>query len=145
MATQKFQIAGVGGQQGFALYGEKANLEFFFGAMTAVAVGGPVDKQVTVKAHQRELYPGAVTKVNVPSTSREYTVEPTRRSGTGLPGRSIRVVGDRGLPGEENRAFTLDGDWNEFCAWARGKALMALRLYNNTGAWVECDAKGGTP
>jgi hypothetical protein len=141
MAVHKFTVAGVTGQQGFDLYAEPANLNYFLKTpLTPVAASGPVDKQVQVKAHQRRQYPGDTTLSNIPMTMREFTVEPSKRSGTGLPGRTITLVSEPGLPAEERRSFTLKGDWNEFCAWLRSQARYYLRAYNSTGAWVEIPA-----
>jgi hypothetical protein len=135
MAIQKFTIPAAGGRKAFTLYAELANINYFLKTpLTPDQAAGVTVKQVTVKAHQRQQYPGDTSLSNVPSTSRELLVDPTRRSGNGLPGRTIVLVADAGLPGEERRQFTLKGNWVDFHAWLMGKAKFAINAYNNTGA-----------
>jgi hypothetical protein len=136
MAIRKFTIPAAGGRKEFAIFGEMANINFFLKTpLTPDQAQAATVKQVTVKAHTRRRYPGDPAPVNVSTAAREYLVDPTRRSGNGLPGRTIVLVSDKGLPGEERRAFTLQGNWVDFHAWLLGKVKMEVRAYNNTGAW----------
>jgi hypothetical protein len=146
MGLERFTVAGVGGQQGFRLYAEPANINYFLKtALTPDAAAGPVDKQSIVKAHSRRQGPGDATPIGVSASSREWTLDASKRWGSGLPGRSIVLVGDMGLPGEERRQFTLHGDWNEFCAWLGSRAGMEIVAYNHTGAHVTIPAATAGP
>jgi hypothetical protein len=110
-----------------------------------VTDAGVTNKQVLAKAYQRRQYPGDTTLINMPATSREVLIDPSRKSGNGLPGRSIRLVGDMGLPGEESRQFTLVGRWVDFHAWLATKAKMEIHAYNNTGARYTIPAAAAGP
>jgi hypothetical protein len=136
MAVQKFTIPAAGGRSEFAIYGELANINFFLKTpLTADSAQAATVSQVTVKAHTRRRYPGDPAPINVSSAAREFLVDPTRRSGNGLPGRTIVLVADEGSPWEERRAFTLKGNWVDFHAWLLGKAKMEIKAINNSGAW----------
>ena len=144
MAIQKFTIPAAGGRNAFTLYGEQANLAFFFtGPLTPDTAGGVTNYQVTRKAHTRRQYPGDATPINVGGSAAEFLKDPSRRSGTALPGRSIVIVGDQGLPGEERRQFTLKGRWVDFHAWAALNAKMQIQAFNNTGARYTIDKPAG--
>lgn len=141
MGLEKFVIPADGTRGKLTIYAEPANLNYFLKTpLTSTADAGVSNKQVAVKAHQRRQYPGDQTQINVPASQREFMVDPSRRSGAALPGRSIVLVGDYGLPGEEKRQFTLVGRWVDFHAWLATKAKMQIRAYNNTGAWNVVDA-----
>jgi hypothetical protein len=144
--TVTVQIAAAGGRKAFTIYAPfLENLNYFLKTpITAADLPAVTNKQVTVKAHQRRQYPGDTALSNVPSSGREVLVDPGRRSGNGLPGRSIVLVGDRGLPGEERRAFTLKGRWIDFHAWLGTNAKMEILAINNTGAAYTVRA-AGTP
>jgi hypothetical protein len=143
MASVKVTIPAAGGRKEFSLFGELTNMNYFLKTpVTADASQGPSVKQVTVKPHTRRRYPGDPAPINVSGAQREFLVDPTRRSGSGLPGRTITLVSDYGLPNEERRSFTLYGNWVDFHAWLIGKAKYALRAYNNSGAWSSIDATG---
>jgi hypothetical protein len=135
MAIKKFTIPAAGSRKAFTLYAEMANINYFLKTpLTPDQAAGVTVKRVTVKAHQRQQYPGDVNLSNVPSVSREVLVDPTRRSGNGLPGRTIVLVADAGFPLEERRQFTLKGNWLDFHAWLMSKAKFQINAYNHTGA-----------
>jgi hypothetical protein len=144
--TLPIHVAAAGGRQAFVIYTPYLeNINFFLKtALTADAIPSVINKQVTVKAHQRRQYPGDTALSNVPSSSREFLVDPAARSGNGLPGRSIVLVADAGLPGEERRTFTLKGRWVDFHAWLVTNAKMEINAYNNTGRKYTIEA-AGTP
>lgn len=146
MAIQKFVIPAAGGRNAFTIYGELANINHFLKTpLTAAAAGNFTNKQVAVKAHQRRQYPSDTALSNIPATSREVLVDPTRKSGSGLPGRTVVLVGDAGLPGEERRAFTLKGRWVDFHAWLVSNASMQIHAYNNSGARTTIPAAAAGP
>ena len=99
-----------------------------------------MNKQTTVKAHTRRQYPGDSTPINVATSGRQFMVDPGRKSGNALPGKSFRVVGDAGLPGEENRQFTYQGRWEDVHSLFVGDAAMQVFLYSPTGTRYVVDA-----
>ena len=124
MAIAKHLINVAAGKS-ITIYGETANINYFLKtSLTPVTDAGVTNKQVLAKAYQRRQYPGDTTLINMPATAREVLIDPSRKSGNGLPGRSIRLVADAGLPGEESRKFTLVGRWVDFHAWLATKAKM---------------------
>ena len=134
--TIRVDIPAAGGREAFTIFTPYLeNLNFYLKTnLTAADLGDPVNKQVAVKAHTRRQYPGDASQINVAGASREFVVDPTRRSGNGLPGRSIMMVMDAGLPGEERRTFTLKGRWVDFHAWMTTNAKAQVDIINNTGA-----------
>lgn len=133
MTILAFPITAPGGGK-FTLYGEKSNIEYFIKTTITSAVdAGVTNKQVSVKASSRQQYPGDATTINMPATSREVLIDPTAKSGNALPGRSITLVGDPGMPGEERRTFTLKGRWIDFHAWLSANAKMMTYAYNSSG------------
>ena len=141
MAIRKIVIPAAGGREAFTLYAELANINFFIKApLTPTDVQNFSNKSVAVKAHTRRRFPGDPAPINVSATSREFLVDPTRRSGNALPGREVVLVSDAGFPGEERRTFTLKGRWVDFHAWLVANAKMQIHAYNHTGAWSTIDA-----
>ena len=144
MAISKIIVPAADGRQKFTLYAELANINYFIKTpLTASDVASFTNKQVDVKAHTRRRYPGDPSPINVSASRREFLVDPTRKSGTGLPGREVVLVADAGLPGEERRAFTLKGRWVDFHAWLVANAKMQIVAYNNTGANSTIPAASG--
>lgn len=135
MTIQKHVVAGIGGRKGFTIYGETANINYFLKTpLQPETAANATNKQVAVKAFQRRQYPGDTTLINVPATQREVLVDPTRKSGNGLPGRSVVLVGDPGMPNEERRQFTLVGRWVDFHAYLVANVKMEVFAINSTGA-----------
>ena len=145
MAIAKHLINVAAGKS-ITIYGETANINYFLKTpLTPVTDAGVTNKQVLAKAYQRRQYPGDTTLINMPATAREVLIDPSRKSGNGLPGRSIRLVADAGLPGEESRQFTLVGRWVDFHAWLATKAKMQIHAYNNSGARYTVPAAAAGP
>jgi hypothetical protein len=143
---QKFTVPAAAGRQEFALYAIKENINYFIKtALTPDADAGTSNKQVIVKAHSRRQGPGDARDINVAGSNREVLIDPTRKSGTALPGRSIVLVADAGLPGEERRQFTLSGRWIDFHAWLTGIAATEIYAYNHRGTRYTIEAAGTTP
>ena len=146
MAIQKFTIPAASGRNAFVIYAEKANINFFIKTpLTDSDAGTFSNKQVAVKAYQRRQYPGDTALSNVPATYKEILVDPTRKSGNGLPGRSVVLLADAGLPGEERRQFTVKGRWVDFHAWLVTNAKMQIHAFNNTGARSTIPAAAAGP
>lgn len=134
--TIRVDIAAAGGRQAFRIYTPYLeNLNYFLKTpISAADLGDPVDKQVSVKAHSRRQYPGDTSQISVSGASREFVYDPTRRSGNGLPGRTITLIRNAGQETEERRSFTLKGRWVDFHAWITSHAASALSAINHTGA-----------
>lgn len=133
MAIQKFTITGTD----TAIWAEPANLNYFLKTpLTPDTAGGVVNKQSAVKAHTRRRYPGDPNPINVSASAREYMVDPGAKFSRGLPGKPFRVVGDAGLPGEEIRQFTYQGDWMDVHSLFVGDAKMQVHLYSGRGRYI---------
>ena len=140
MAIQKFTIGG----SDTAIWAEPDNLNYFLQTpLTPDAATGVINKQAVVKAHQRRRYPGDPNPINVSSHSRSFMIDPGAKYSRGLPGKPFRVVSDAGLPGEENRQFTFQGDWADVHALFTGDAAMQVYLYSGRGRYTV--AAAGTP
>ena len=124
-----------------AIWGEPTNINYFLKTdlVPDTAAGRTISNQ-TVRAHTRRQYPGDSTPINVSSHGRQMLVDPGRKSGNALPGYSFRVVGDAGLPGEENRQFTYDGRWEDVVNHFISDAAMQVHLYSRSGARYVVDA-----
>lgn len=143
---QKFVVPAAGGRNAFTIYSVEGNINYFLkSALTPAEVAGPTNKQVEVKAHSRRQGPGDARDINVAGSKREVLIDPTRKSGSALPGRSIVLLADAGMPNEERRQFTLQGRWVDFSAWLRGNAKMAIKAYNHRGTRYTIPAAGPTP
>lgn len=113
------------------IYGETANINYFInGDLEPDTIDGPVDAQVSVGSSTRRQYPGDATTINVSSTAREFVKDPSRRSGSALPGKSFIL---KEIDGPQKRQFTFKGDLMDLHAFMRAEAAMDLYLYNHTG------------
>jgi len=140
MAIERFSLSGTD----TAIYAEPDNLNYFLNTpLTPDTAAGAVNKQSAVKSHPRRRYPNAPTSSSVSATVRTYLSDPGRRTGNALPGNSFRVVGDAGLPAEENRQFTFSGNWLDVHALFVGDAQMQVYLYSPSGTRYSVD--GATP
>ena len=140
MAIEKFTI----GSSDTAIWAEADNLNYFLKTpLTPDAATGVTNKQSAVKAHTRRRYPGDPNPINVSSHQRSFMVDPGAKYSRGLPGKPFRVVGDPGMPGEENRQFTFQGDWADVHAMFVADAKMLVFLYSGRGRYTV--AAAGTP
>lgn len=131
MAILPHSITLPGGGE-ITIYGETANINYFInGDLEADTVDGPVDAQVSVSSSTRRQYPGDATTINVSGSQREFVKDPSRSSGSALPGRSFIL---KEIDGPEKRQFTFKGDLMDLHAFMRAEAAMDLYLYNHTGA-----------
>jgi hypothetical protein len=122
--------------QPVTIYGESANINYFLNNdLTPDTVDGVTNGQVTVSAHTRQQYPDDASPSNVTGSSREFLIDPSRKSGSGLPGKSFVLVG-MNETGEvtEKRQFTYKGRWIDLHAFLAAEAGMDMFAYNNTGA-----------
>ena len=140
MTIQKFTV----GTSDTSIWAEAANLNYFLKTpLVPDAATGVVNKQSAVKAHSRRRYPGDPNPINVSSHQRSFMVDPGAKFSRGLPGKPFRVVGDPGMPGEEIRQFTFQGDWADVHAMFVADAKMLVQLYSGRGRYTV--AAAGTP
>lgn len=124
-----------------AIWGEPANINFFLNTdLVPDTAAGRTQSNQTVRSHTRRQYPGDTTPINVSSHGRTMLVDPGRKSGNALPGDSFRVVSDAGLPGMENRQFTLQGRWEDLVNLFVAEAAMQVHLYSPSGTRYVVDA-----
>lgn len=134
MAIERITIPAAAGRNEFRIYAELPNINHFLKtALTSDVAAGVSNKQVTVKATTRRQYPADPTPFNVPGTAREVLIDPSRKSGNGLPGRNFRLVMDAGTAGEENRQFTYVGRFIDLHAWLRTQAKAEIHLFGPNG------------
>lgn len=118
------------------IYAEPANINYFInGDLEPDTTDGVTTGQASVSAHSRQQYPGDSTTVGVSSSQREFLVDPSRKSGNGLPGKNFVLVA-LGEEGEvlEKRQFTYKGRWLDLHAFLAAEAAFPLFAYNSTGA-----------
>jgi hypothetical protein len=122
--------------QPVTIYGETANINYFLnGNLEPDTADGATNQQVSVSSHTRKQYPGDPTPINVSGSQREFLVDPTRKSGNALPGKSFVLVAF-GEDGEqlEKRQFTYTGRWIDLHTFLAAEANYQMFAYNNTGA-----------
>ena len=125
MSAQKFSLENTD----TAIWAEPANLNYFLTTpLTPDSAAGVSNKTSTVKQHTRRQYKGDITTSTVSTHSREFMVDPGRKSGSALPGSPF-VVTD----GTEKRTFRLVGDFMDVHALFLGDAKSDLDLYSPTG------------
>ena len=146
MATQRHTIPAASGRKPLRIYAETPNINYFIKTpLTPDVEDGASNKQVQVKATTVRQYPGDGTTFNRPGSVREVLIDPSRKSGNGLPGRSFTLTADAGLPGEEKRQFTYAGRFIDLHSWLTGTAKMQIHLHSSTGARYTIKAAGTTP
>ena len=122
--------------QPVTIYGETANINYFLqNDLDPDDADGVTNGQVSVSSHTRQQYPGDATAMNVTGSSREFLIDPTRKSGNGLPGKSFVLVA-LNAQGEvtEKRQFTYKGRWLDLHAFLSAEAAFNMFAFNNTGA-----------
>jgi len=120
----------------FTIYAEPANINYFLNnALDADTVDGPSNGQVNVAAHTRQSYPGDPSPQQVASSQREYLIDPSRKSGNALPGKTfvLAQVGEDGAIAEK-RTFTYKGRWLDLHSFLGAEAKYDMYAYNHTGA-----------
>lgn len=128
----------VPGGQPCTIYGETANINYFLAnALEPDTTSGPTNEQTAVAGSSRRQYPGDNTLISVSAATREFLIDPTRKSGSALPGRSF-VLKERG-GAAELRQFTFKGRLMDLHAFLRAEAGRDFFLYGNTGARYTID------
>lgn len=134
MATVPFVVAPLGGEQ-VTIYAEPDNLNWFLSLpLDPDTADNPSTETASVPSHTRRSYPGDATPVNVSGSQRTFLKDPTRRSGSALPGRSFILQATNGSNVTEKRQFTFKGRMQDLHGYLRENAAFDTFLYMNTGA-----------
>lgn len=140
MATIGHTVAVAGGGD-VTIYAETANINYFLTTpLTADATEGPTNSAAQVAGSSRRQYPGDNTTISVSAATREFLVDPSRKSGNALPGRNFALK-ERGGAGEF-RSFTFKGRMMDLHAFLSGEASKDVFLYGPSGARYTIDAAG---
>ena len=120
------------------IYAETDNINYFLSAdLTPDTAEGPANFSTGVAGGSRRQYPGDSTTISVAGSTREFLVDPTRKSSNALPGKSF-VLLERGGSGEK-RQFTFKGRLMDLHSFLRAQAGKSFYLYGNTGARYTID------
>jgi len=72
----------VAGGGDVTIYAETANINYFLGTpLTADTTDGPTNSAAQVAGSTRRQYPGDNTTISVSAATREFLVDPSRKSG----------------------------------------------------------------
>ena len=122
-----------------AIWAETDNLNYFVTAeITPDSVGSVTNETTDVAASSRRQYPGDESPVAVKGGPRVYMVDPGRKSGSAIPGKSFRVS-----DGTENRMMRYTGTWTDVHAYFTGNVPNETSLYSPTGTRYVIAASGG--
>ena len=138
MATTGHTVAVAGGND-VTIYAETANINYFLTTpLTADTTEGPTNSAAQVAGSTRRQYPGDSTTISVSAATREFLVDPSRKSGNALPGRNFAMK-ERGGAGEF-RSFTFKGRMMDLHAFLSGEVSKDVFLYGPSGARYTIDA-----
>lgn len=115
------------------IYAEPANINYFVDGLTPDAQQGPSNIQVNAGGGSRRKYPGGPS-VSYSGTSREVLVDPSRSSGSALPGKPFVLREHGNEEYNEKRQFTFVGRVIDLHAYLRQNASVPCFLHTNTGA-----------
>lgn len=120
------------------IYAETANINYFLGTpLTADTTDGPTNSAAQVAGSSRRQYPGDNTTISVSAATREFLVDPSRKSGNALPGRNFALKERGGAA--EFRSFTFKGRMMDLHAFLSGNASKNVFLYGPSGARYTID------
>ena len=124
MAIEKHTI---NEQQGTAIWGETANLQYFLTTtIEADTVGGVETRTKNIPKRSVRRYVGDPNPYSIePVTGARYVYDPGRRGGGGTPGKEM-ILDD----GVERRSFTYVGSWVDVHAFLLGDVKMPLTAYS---------------
>ena len=121
------------------IYAETANINYFLGTpLTADTTDGPTNSAAQVAGSSRRQYPGDNTTISVSAATREFLVDPSRKSGNALPGRNFALKERGGAA--EFRSFTFKGRMMDLHAFLSGNTSKNVFLYGPSGARYTIDA-----
>jgi len=140
MAIDSFTFQVPGGNE-CTIYGEEANINYFLAnALDPDVVSGPTNQTASVGASTRRQYPGDTSTISVSGSTREFLKDPSRSTGSALPGKSF-VLAERTANGiGERRQFTFKGRIIDLHAFLRAEAGKDMWFYSNTGAKYKINA-----
>lgn len=124
------------GGQPLVIYAETDNINYFVnGTLEPDAVSGPTNDQVSVSGGSRRQYPGDASTINVGGSSREFLKDPSRRSGSALPGKNfiLKQIPETPSDPAELRQFTYKGRLIDLHAFLSAEAAFPMYLYSNRG------------
>jgi hypothetical protein len=128
----------VAGGGDVTIYAETANINYFLGdPLTADTTSGPTNSAAQVAGSTRRQYPGDNATISVSAATREFLVDPSRKSGNALPGRNFALK-ERGGAGEF-RSFTFKGRMMDLHAFLSGEVNKNVFLYGPSGARYTID------
>lgn len=120
--------------QPLTIYGETANINYFLsGNLDPDTVGGAMDKVVSAPAGSRRRYPGAPA-ISYSGSTREIVVDPSRRSGNALPGKTFILKEFGNQAGNEQRQFTFRGRMIDLHGFLSASSGRPFYLYGPSGA-----------
>lgn len=129
----------VAGGNDVTIYAETTNINYFLGTpLTADSTAGPTNSAAQVASSSRRQYPTDSTTISVSAATREFLVDPSRKSGRALPGRNFALK-ERGGAGEF-RSFTFKGRMMDLHAFLSGGVSKNVFLYGPSGARYTIDA-----
>ena len=129
-----YEIPDQGGIRGGDLYDVHDNLTYFADVTSLVEKSSTaVDKTVNVKASSAQRWMRDPAPFQRTAFSYERSYGGGRNKGA-LPGYTITLVSDAGLPGEERRQFQYTGTLSAFDAWLTTTAKMLIDVYGPSGS-----------
>lgn len=121
------------------IYAETANINYFLDTpLTADTTDGPTNSAAQVAGSSRRQYPGDNTTISVSAATREFLVDPSRKSGNALPGRNFALKERGGAA--EFRSFTFKGRMMDLHAFLSENTSKNVFLYGPSGARYTIDA-----
>jgi hypothetical protein len=134
MAISSFTFQVPSGQP-CTIYGEAANINYFLANdLDPDEIDGATNISVSAGSTTRRQYPDDPTPSNVAASTREVLKDPSRRSGSALPGKSFMLVERPASGPGEKRQFTFKGRLIDLHAFLSAEAGKNLYLFSNTGA-----------
>jgi hypothetical protein len=132
--THIWEIPDASSMRGGDLYDTYGNLDFFADTTGLTdKTASPSDKAITVKSHTRSRFMGDVAPFSVGATSYTRSYGLGQKKGA-LPGYTIILVADAGLPGEEKRQFQYTGTLSALNAWLKTTAKMQVDVFGPSGS-----------
>lgn len=138
MAITGHTVAVSGGNP-ITIYAETANINYFLDIeLDPDAVDGPTNSAAQVAGSTRRQFPGDSSTISVSAATREFLVDPSRKSGNALPGRNF-ALRERG-GAAEFRTFTFKGRMLDLHAFLSAIVSRNVFLYGPSGARYTIDA-----
>ena len=138
-----YVIPDQGSMTGGDFYDRYGNLEYFadVAGLTDKTQTG-ADKLINVKAHTR----GSFMRDPAPSSvsASIASVSVGIRQSKGIPGKTVTLMSDVGLPGQEKAQFQWTGSMSALVAWLKTTAKFQVHLVGPTGTPYD-PIPGATP